>query len=113
MIARANHPTIDAARGSSPREGALGLAATSAAPHSFSCGLVAFIVVLVTSSGCGILGISIAKGLSWKFPFLPAAVAPWSLVMATLLGTVVGILSGVLPARKAARLDPIAALRQE
>ena len=58
------------------------------------------------------LGIAIAKGIAWKFP-LPAAVAPWSLVAATLLGTVVGIVSGVYPARRASRLDPIAALRQE
>jgi putative ABC transport system permease protein len=44
---------------------------------------------------------------------LPAAVAPWSLVAATMLGMVVGIVSGVYPARRAARLDPIEALRQE
>ena len=59
------------------------------------------------------LGIAIAKGIAWKFPFLPAAVAPWSLIVATLLGLVVGIVSGVYPARRAARLDPIEALRQE
>src|SRR5438105_3292771 len=59
------------------------------------------------------LGIAIAKGIAWKFPFLPAAVAPWSLVAATMLGLVVGIVSGVYPARRAARLDPIEALRQE
>ena len=58
------------------------------------------------------LGISAAKIVAWKTP-LPAAVAPWSLVAATLLGTVVGILSGVYPARRASRLDPIEALRQE
>ena len=58
------------------------------------------------------LGIGIAKGIAWRFP-LPAAVAPWSIVAATLLGTVVGIVSGVYPARRASRLDPIAALRQE
>jgi putative ABC transport system permease protein len=40
-------------------------------------------------------------------------VAPWSLVAATLLGTIVGITSGVYPARRAARLDPIDALRAE
>jgi putative ABC transport system permease protein len=58
------------------------------------------------------LGILVAKVISWNTP-LPAAVAPWSLVVATLLGTVVGIASGMYPARKAARLDPIDALRSE
>jgi putative ABC transport system permease protein len=58
------------------------------------------------------LGILAAKVISWNTP-LPAAVAPWSLVVATLLGTVVGIASGMYPARKAARLDPIDALRSE
>ena len=60
-----------------------------------------------------VLGIAIAKGIAWKFPFLPAAVAPWSLVAATMLGLIVGIVSGVYPACRAARLDPIEALRQE
>jgi putative ABC transport system permease protein len=58
------------------------------------------------------LGILGAKIIAWNTP-LPAAVAPWSLVVATLLGTVVGIASGVYPARRAARLDPIDALRAE
>ena len=50
-----------------------------------------------SASGSALLG---AKIISWKTP-LPAAVAPWSLVVATLLGTVVGITSGVYPARRA------------
>src|SRR5438105_3115525 len=58
------------------------------------------------------LGIAIAKGVQFFTP-LPAKVAPWSIVFATLLGTVVGIVSGAYPARRAAQLDPIAALRKE
>jgi putative ABC transport system permease protein len=58
------------------------------------------------------LGILAAKVISWNTP-LPAAVAPWSLVVATMLGLGVGVASGMYPARKAARLDPIDALRQE
>jgi putative ABC transport system permease protein len=58
------------------------------------------------------LGLIAAKLISINTP-LPAAVAPWSLVAATLLGTVVGIASGVYPARRASRLDPIEALRHE
>jgi putative ABC transport system permease protein len=58
------------------------------------------------------LGIAAAKIIAANTP-LPAAIAPWSIVAATLLGTVVGMLSGVIPARRASRLDPIEALRQE
>ena len=77
-----------------------------------------FLVEAATLSTLGavigiVLGIATAKGLAWKFPFLPAAVAPWSIVAATMLGLVVGIVSGVYPARRASRLDPIEALRQE
>ncbi len=58
------------------------------------------------------LGLIAAKLVSMNTP-LPAAVAPWSIVMALFLGAGVGIVAGVYPASRAARLDPIAALRQE
>lgn len=58
------------------------------------------------------LGIGLAKFISLVSP-LPASVAPWSIVAGVALGAGVGIISGVYPASRASRLDPIAALRQE
>ncbi len=58
------------------------------------------------------LGIGLAKLISAVSP-LPASVAPWSIVVGVALGAGVGVISGVYPASRASRLDPITALRQE
>ena len=44
---------------------------------------------------------------------LPAAVAPWSVLLGVGLGMTVGMIAGVYPATRAAKLDPIVALRSE
>ena len=44
---------------------------------------------------------------------LPARVTPWSISVALALGASIGIVFGVYPAARAARLDPVTALRQE
>jgi putative ABC transport system permease protein len=44
---------------------------------------------------------------------LPAAVEPWSIVMGIGITAVVGLFFGLYPAMRAARLDPIEALRKE
>ena len=63
-----------------------------------------------------IFGIALGIGLSQLIAAvspLPAAVAPWSVGLAILIGAGVGITAGAYPASRASRLDPIAAMRQE
>jgi putative ABC transport system permease protein len=44
---------------------------------------------------------------------LPASISPTSVFLGVIMGAGVGVVAGVYPATRAARLDPIAALRQE
>jgi len=54
-----------------------------------------------------------AAALVSAVTFLPASVAPWSIPTAVGLGAGVGIMAGLYPASRAARLDPVDAMRQE
>lgn len=67
--------------------------------------------VIGAAIGIG-LGIALAKIIAAVSP-LPASVAPWSILLALAVGAGVGIVAGMYPASRAARLDPITALRQE
>ncbi|HJS47754.1 MAG TPA: ABC transporter permease [Gemmatimonadales bacterium] len=79
--------------------------------------LAQFVIESATISAVGAaLGIGTGLVLAFAvraFSPLPAAVAPWSIAAAVTLGVVVGMVAGVYPASRAARLDPIVALRAE
>ena len=75
--------------------------------------LVETVTLATVGAAAGVAtGIAMAAAVAALTP-LPAAVAPWSIVVGVVLGAGVGIIAGVYPATRAARLDPIAALRVE
>jgi putative ABC transport system permease protein len=72
--------------------------------------------IVLTASG-GLMGIAVGWLLSFLIrifvPSLPSTVPLWSVVAGFVVATSVGLFFGLWPALKAARLDPIAALRYE
>lgn len=80
--------------------------------------LVQFIMesVFISALG-GLIGIGVGLAGSWLLPDivpqLPTTVTPWSIMISFMFALLVGLFFGIYPARKAARLDPIEALRYE
>ncbi len=71
--------------------------------------------ILVSSVGGGIgiiFGMVIAVGAA-NFMVIPLVISPLAVVAGFSISVAVGLVAGVVPARNAAQLDPIAALRSE
>lgn len=75
--------------------------------------LVEAVVLSVLGGGAGVLaGIGAAHALTALMDW-PTTVSPQAIAMAFAIAAAVGIVFGYYPARRASRLDPIAALRRE
>ena len=76
-----------------------------------------FLIEASTVAGIGgvlgiVGGVLLAKIVSWVSP-LPSAVQLWSVIGGLLVALSVGLFFGTYPASKAAKLDPVEALRSE
>ncbi|HMS10371.1 MAG TPA: ABC transporter permease [Pyrinomonadaceae bacterium] len=65
----------------------------------------------------GLIGVLLSLGISnllmLLIPSMPATVEPWMIITSLTVSVLIGLVFGVLPARKAAKLDPIECLRYE
>ena len=75
--------------------------------------LIEAILLSVTGGIIGvILGVSISVSLQ-QFAHVATQIEPWSIIMSCAVCTFTGVFFGWYPAKKAARLDPIEAIRYE
>jgi putative ABC transport system permease protein len=72
--------------------------------------------IVLTGSG-GIIGVLLGGGISLLInltvPSLPSSIPLWSIILAVAVSMSVGLFFGMYPAIKAAKLDPVDALRYE
>ena len=97
----------------SQRTAEIGLLKAIGSPGKQIQSLFLFEAIMLSAVGA-LAGLFLSAGgvmfLKWLFPDFPISVPYWSLFAAVGVALVTGVLFGVLPARQAARLDPVAAL---
>ncbi|SUB96529.1 Macrolide export ATP-binding/permease protein MacB [Segatella buccae] len=75
--------------------------------------LIEAIMLSLTGGIIGVLlGVGISLGIQ-SLAHLPVVIEPWSIIMSFAVCTFTGVFFGWYPAKKAARLDPIEAIRYE
>ena len=72
-------------------------------------------MLLSAIGGAGGLAVGIAVVLvtQWAMPAMPARISPLYVALSLVIAVSIGLVAGVLPARNAARLEPLDALRAE
>jgi putative ABC transport system permease protein len=100
----------------SERTGEIGLLVALGAPRRTILGLFLGEAVFLSALG-GLIGLTLGIGLAqlihFAVPSLPVHTPISFVILAEVIAIVIGLLAGVLPAQRAARLDPVEALRAE
>ena len=100
----------------SERTGEIGLLVALGAPRNTILGLFLGEAVTLSAIG-GLMGLALGFGLAQLIhlavPALPVHTPLIFVLLAEVLAVAIGLLAGVLPARRAAQLNPVDALRSE
>ncbi|TCC56491.1 ABC transporter permease [Kribbella pittospori] len=76
-------------------------------------GVVASAIGVVFGVALSALALALAREFEWGIPPVPLHLDVWSVLLPLLLGTAATIVAAVVPARRATRVAPLAALRPE